>query len=75
MNDVHLKIHQFSINGVFSWGMEMELLGEKICLRDMLVEQPNCSCAQIVERGEVVSWLLGLLDWEEVRLDGLVELV
>ena len=75
MNNVHLKVHQLSVDGMFCWGMEMELLSMEICFFDMRIKKSDGGGAQVVLRGQVVSWLLGLLDWEEEGLNGLVELV
>jgi len=75
MNNMHLKVHQLTVDRVLGWRMEMELLSKEICFLDMWIEKTNSRGAQVVLRGQVVSWLLSLLDWEEDGLNGLVELV
>lgn len=69
MHNVHLEIHKLTINGVFSWRMEMELLSMEISLWDMLVKKTDSSSGEVVLRGQIVVRLLCLFDREEERLD------
>ena len=55
--------------------MEVELLGEEVGFFNMWVKKSNGGGAQVVLRSQVVSWLLGFLEWEPVGLVGLIELV
>ena len=53
----------------------MELLSEEVSFLDVRVKEIDGGGAHKVLGSKVVPRLLGLLDWEEERLDGLVELV
>ena len=75
MNNMHLKVHQLTVDRVLGWRMEMELLSKEICLLDMWIEKTNSRGAQEVLRGQVVSWLLGCLQGEEEGFNRLVEFV
>lgn len=75
MNDVHLKVHNFTVDGMLGWRMEMELLGEQIGLFNMVIKKTDGVGGQEVVLSQVVVGLLGLLEWEEKGLIGLVELV
>ena len=75
MNNVHFKVHQFSVNGVFSWRMEMKLLRIEVSLWNVLVEETDGSSFHVVECLEIVGWFLGILQWEEEGLAALIELV
>lgn len=75
MNDVHLKVHNFTVDGMLGWRMEMELLGEQIGLFNMVIKKTDGVGGQEVVLSQVVVGLLGLLEWEEEGLIGLVELV
>ena len=75
MNDVHLKVHNFTVDGMLGWRMEMELLGEQIGLFNMVIKKTDGVGGQEVVLSQVVVRLLGLLEWEEEGLIGLVELV
>ena len=75
MNDMHLKVHNFTIDGMLSWRMEMELLGEQIGLFNVVIKKTDGVGGQEVVLSEIVVGLLRLLEWEEVGLIGLVELV
>ena len=75
MNDVHLKVHNFTVDGMLGWRMEMELLGEQIGLFNMVIKKTDGVGGQEVVLSQVVVCLLGLLEWEEEGLIGLVELV
>ena len=39
MDDVHLKIEELTVDGMFTWGMEMELRAMEGCNWDMWVEE------------------------------------
>lgn len=75
MNDVHLKVHNFTVDGMLGWRMEMELLGEQIGLFNVVIKKTDGVGGQEVVLSQVVVGLLGLLEWEEEGLIGLVELV
>jgi len=75
MDDVHFKIHQFSIDGVLRGRVEMELSSVELSTRDVLVEQTDGRSVHPVESSMVIIWFLRLLQWERVRLNGLIELV
>jgi len=75
VNDVHLKVHNFPVNGVFCWRMEMELLCKQISFFNMLVKKIDGLCGQEVVLGHIIVGLLSLLEREEERLICLVEFV
>jgi len=75
MNDMHLEVHNFTVDGMLSWRMEMELLGEQIGLFNVVIKKTDGVGGQEVVLSEIVVGLLRLLEWEEVGLIGLVELV
>jgi hypothetical protein len=60
---------------MLGWRMEMELLGEQIGLFNMVIKKTDGVGGQEVVLSQVVVGLLGLLEWEEEGLIGLVELV
>ena len=39
MNDVHLKVEELTVNGMFTWGMEVELCTVESCNWDMWVKE------------------------------------
>ena len=39
MDDVHLEIEELTVDGMFTWGMEMELRAMESCNWDMWVEE------------------------------------
>ena len=65
MHDMHLQIHELTVNGVLSWGVEMELLSVEVSSWDVLVEKADGCSVHKVLGGQLVVWLLCLLDWEE----------
>jgi len=75
VNDVHLKVHNFPVNGVFGWRMEMELLCKQIGLFNVLVKKIDGLRGQEVVLGQIIVGLLRLLEREEERLVCLVEFV
>jgi hypothetical protein len=60
---------------MLGWRMEMELLGEQIGLFNVVIKKTDGVGGQEVVLSQVVVGLLGLLEWEEEGLIGLVELV
>lgn len=60
MHDMHLQIHELTVDGMLGWRVEMELLGKEVGLWNVLVEETNRRGAH-----EVIVWLLGIFDWEE----------
>lgn len=75
VDDVHLKVHNFPVNRVFSWRMEMELLSEKIGFFNVLVKKIDGLSGQEIVLSVVISNLLSLLERKEEGLVGLVEFV
>jgi len=75
MNDVHLEVHNLTIDRMLGWRMEMELLGEQIGLFNVVIKKTDGVGGQEVVLSEIVVGLLRLFEWEEVGLIGLVELV
>ena len=55
--------------------MEMKLLGIEVSLWNVLVEETDGSSFHVVECLEIISWFLGILQWEEEGLAALIELV
>lgn len=72
---MHLKVHKFSVDGMFGWRMEMKLSTMEIGFWNMLVKETDGTSLQIVETIMGVVWLLDLLQGEGVGLNSLVELV
>jgi hypothetical protein len=75
MNDVHLEVHNFTVDGMLGWRMEMELLGEQIGLFNVIIKKTDGVSGQKVVLSKIIVGLLRLLEREEVRLISLVELV
>lgn len=72
---MHLKVHNFPVNGVFCWRMEMELLSKQIGLFNVLVKKIDGLSGQEVVLSQIIVGLLRLLEREEERLICLVEFV
>ena len=75
MNNVHFKVHQFPVNGVFSWRMEMKLLCIEVSFWNVLVEKTDGGSFHVIECLKIISWLLGIHQRENEWLTALVELV
>lgn len=51
VNDVHLKVHELTVDGVFGWSMEMILQSMEVAAIDMWLEQTNGRCSE-----EIFQW-------------------
>lgn len=75
MDDMHFQVHQFSINRVLTWRMEMELMCEEVSPWDVLVEQVDGRSVHVVERSLLVVGSLNLFQREVIGFHLLIELV
>lgn len=71
MDNVHFKVEELAVNGMFTWGMEVELDTVESGLWDMLVEEGDGLSAQAVG---VLLLGLTLGNVEEESVTSLVEL-
>jgi len=55
MNDVHLKVEELTVNGMFTWGMEVELRANESCRRDVVIKQRNSCCCHLVRIRLLIS--------------------
>ena len=71
MDDVHFEIEELTVNGMFTWGMEMELCAMESGDRDVWVEEGDGLSFEAVE---ILALGLTLGNIEEVSVSNFIEL-